>query len=102
MNTKPQSLVDQLVGSVALPRLALALAVAGLLVVLLFVAVFAQGGVPVGGRWGLWKMGLEPAVILCWTASMEVHQDSLHHSCAHMSAPGAKYVKSIAYEHYSP
>ena len=31
---------------------------------LLFVAVFAQGGLPVGGRWGLWKMGLEPAVIL--------------------------------------
>jgi hypothetical protein len=64
MNTTSQSLVDQLVGSVRLPRLALTLVVAGLLVVLLFVAVFVQGGLPVGGRWGLWKMGLEPTVIL--------------------------------------
>ena len=66
MNTRPLSLVDQLVGYVGLPRLAFAfaLAVVCLLVLLLFVAIFAQGGLPVGGRWGLWKMGLEPAVIL--------------------------------------
>jgi hypothetical protein len=64
MNTRPQSLVDQLVGYVALPRRALALAVACLLVLLLFLAVFMHGGVAVGGRWGLWKMGLEPAVVL--------------------------------------
>ena len=64
MNTTPQSLVDQLVGYVGLPRRALGVAVACLLVVLLFVAIFADGGLPVGGRWGLWKMGLEPAVII--------------------------------------
>jgi uncharacterized membrane protein len=66
MNTRPQSLVDQLVGYVGLPRraFAFALAVVCLLVLLLFVAIFAHGGLPVGGRWGLWKMGLEPAVII--------------------------------------
>jgi hypothetical protein len=64
MNTRPLSLVDQLVSYVGLPRLAFALAVACLLVLLLFVGVFAHGGLPVGGRWGLWKMGLEPAVII--------------------------------------
>jgi hypothetical protein len=64
MNTRPQSLVDQLVGYVGLPRLAFALAGACLLGLLLLVAVFAHGGLPVGGRWGLWKMGLEPAVII--------------------------------------
>jgi hypothetical protein len=64
MNTRPQSLVDQLVGYVGLSRRTFALAVACLLVLLLFVAVFAHGGLPVGGRWGLWKMGLEPAVII--------------------------------------
>jgi hypothetical protein len=64
MNTRPQSLVDQWVGSVALPRRAFALAIACLLVLLLFVALFAQGGLAVGGRWGLWKLGLEPAVII--------------------------------------
>src|SRR4029079_1119695 len=36
----------------------------GVLVLLLAVAVFAHGGVAVGGRWGLWKMSLAPAVIL--------------------------------------
>jgi len=64
MNTRPQSLVDQLVGYGGLPRLAFALAVVCLLVLLLLVAVFAHGGLPVDGRWGLWKMGLEPAVII--------------------------------------
>jgi hypothetical protein len=64
MTTRPQSLVGQLIGYVGLPRLAFALAVACLLVPLLFVAVFTHDGLPVGGRWGLWKMGLEPAVII--------------------------------------
>jgi hypothetical protein len=64
MSTRPRSLVDQLVGYVGLPRLAFALAVAGLPVLLLFVAVFAHDGLPVGGRWGLWTMSLEPAVII--------------------------------------
>lgn len=64
MNTRPQSLVDQLVGYVGLTRLAFALAVVCLLVLLLFGAVFAHGGLPVDGRWGFWKMGLAPAVII--------------------------------------
>jgi hypothetical protein len=64
MNTRPQSLVDQLVGYVGLPRLALALGIACLLVLVEFVAIFAHGGLAVGGQWTLWKMGLEPAVIL--------------------------------------
>ncbi len=64
MNTTPQSLAGQLVGDVGLPRRAFAVALAGLLVLLLAVAVFAHGGVAVGGRWGLWQMSLAPAVIL--------------------------------------
>ena len=64
MNTTPQSLAGQLVGSVGLPRRAFAIALAGLLVLLLAVAVFEHGGVAVGGRWGLWKLSLAPAVIL--------------------------------------
>jgi hypothetical protein len=64
MNTRPQSLVDQLVGHVGLPRLAFALAVVGLLVLALSVTVFAHGGLAAASAWGLWKMGLEPAVIV--------------------------------------
>jgi len=64
MNTTPQSLAGQLVGDVGLPRRAFAVGLAGVLVLLLAVAVFAHGGVAVGGRWGLWKMSLAPAVIL--------------------------------------
>jgi hypothetical protein len=64
MNTTPQSLAGQLVGEVGLPRRAFAVALAGLLVLLLAITVFAHGGVAVGGRWGLWKMSLAPAVIL--------------------------------------
>jgi len=41
MNTRPQSLVDRLIGHVGLPRLAFGLAVACLLVLLLAVAIFA-------------------------------------------------------------
>jgi hypothetical protein len=64
MNTRPQSLVDRLIGHVGLPRLAFGLAVACLLVLLLVVAIFAHGGVPVSGRWRLWNLGLAPVVIL--------------------------------------
>ena len=64
MNTTAQSLVGQLVGDAGLPRRAFAIAIAGLLVLLLAVAVFAHGGVALGGRWGLWKMSLAPTVIL--------------------------------------
>jgi hypothetical protein len=64
MNTTPQSLAGQLVGDVGLPRRAFAVALAGLLVLLLAVSVFEHGGVAVGGRWGLWKLSLAPVVIL--------------------------------------
>jgi hypothetical protein len=64
MNSATQSLVGQLVGEVGVPRRAFAVAVAGLLVLLLAVAVVTHGGVAVGGRWGLWKMSLAPVVIL--------------------------------------
>ena len=64
MNTRPQSLVDRLIGHVGLPRLAFGLAVACLLVLLLVVAIFAHSGVPVSGRWRLWNLGLAPVVIL--------------------------------------
>jgi hypothetical protein len=64
MNTTPQSLAGKLVGDVGLPRRAFAVALAGLLVLLLALAVFGHGAVAVGGRWGLWKMSLAPAVIV--------------------------------------
>ena len=64
MNATPQSLAGQLVGDVGLPRRAFAVALACLLALLLAVTVVAHGGVPFGGRWGLWKMTLAPAVIV--------------------------------------
>ena len=64
MHTTPQSLTGQLVGDLGLPRRTFALALASLLVLLLIAAVVAQGGLAFGGRWGLWKMSLAPAVIL--------------------------------------
>ena len=64
MNTRPQSLVDRLIGQVGLPRLAFGLAVACLLGPLLVVAIFAHGGVPVSGGWRLWNLALAPVVIL--------------------------------------
>jgi hypothetical protein len=64
VNTTRQSLAGQLVGDVGLPRRAFAVALAGVLVLLLAVAVLAHGGVAVGGRWGLWRLSLAPAVIL--------------------------------------
>lgn len=64
MNTRPRSPVDQLLGCIGLSRLAFILAVACLLVLLLFVVVLMQGWLAVGGLRGLWKMGLEPAIIV--------------------------------------
>lgn len=64
MTTEPQSLVDQLVGYVGLSRLAVALVVGFLLALLLLLAAFSQGGLAMTGPWGLWKMGLEPTVIV--------------------------------------
>jgi hypothetical protein len=64
MNTGPQSLVDQLVGYAGPPRLVFTLAVGCLLVLLLVVAAFAHGGLVAGSPWELWKLGLEPAVIV--------------------------------------
>ena len=64
MTTTPHSLAGQLVGEFGLPRRAFAIALASLLVLLLAIAVVAHGGLAVGGRWGLWKMTLAPAVIL--------------------------------------
>ena len=63
MSTRSRSLVDQWVGYVGLPRLVFALVVAGVLVLLLFAAVFVHGGLPVTGRRGIWQLGLAPTVI---------------------------------------
>jgi hypothetical protein len=62
MNTKPQSLVDQFVAYVGLPRRVLVTVVVLLLALLLALAVFSQGHAMVGPR-GLWHMGLEPTLI---------------------------------------
>jgi len=64
MNAAPQSLAGQLIGDVGPARRAFAVALACLLALLLAVAIVAHGGVAVSGRWGLWKMGLAPAVIV--------------------------------------
>jgi hypothetical protein len=53
-----------LVGYVGSPRLVFALAVAGTLVLTLGVTLFTLGGLPAAGAWRLWKVGLEPAVIV--------------------------------------
>ena len=64
MKTGLRSLVDDLVGHVGPPRLAFALAIAGVLVALLLVTVFAHVGRAPRSAWGLWKVALEPAVIV--------------------------------------
>ena len=65
---KPQphshSLVNQLAGFVGLSRLAFALVVGLLLLLLLLLAAYAQGGLAMGGRSGLWHMGLAPAIVV--------------------------------------
>lgn len=64
MNTKPQSLVDQLLDHAGLPRFAFVAIVVGLLALLWASAVFTQGGLATVGPRGLWKMGLEPTLII--------------------------------------
>lgn len=64
MNTKPQSLVDQSAAHVGLSRHAFVAVVGLLLALLLAWAVYSQGGLGAVGPRGLWKMGLEPTLIL--------------------------------------
>jgi hypothetical protein len=65
MNTKPQSLLDQFVGHVGLSRHAFAAVVVTLLALLLLAsAAFSRGGLATVGPRGLWKMGLEPTLII--------------------------------------
>jgi hypothetical protein len=64
MNTKPQSLVDQFVAYVGVSRYAFAAVVALVLALLLATAIFSQGGIATVGPRGLWKMGLEPTLIV--------------------------------------
>jgi len=64
MNANRRSLVDGWVAQVGWPRLAVALAVAGTLVLLLVLTVFVHAGPAPASAWGLWKLGLEPAVII--------------------------------------
>jgi len=64
MNANRRSLVDGWVAQVGWPRLAVALAVAGALVLLLVLTVFVHAGPAPASAWGLWKLGLEPAVII--------------------------------------
>jgi hypothetical protein len=82
MNTATQSLTGQLLGDIGLPRRAFAIALVCLLALLLAVAFFAHGGLAVGGRWGMWKLSLAPAVIVYifaiypvlhrrWTSALE-------------------------------
>ena len=64
MHTKPLSLVDQLATRAGLSRYALTAVVALLLALLVALAVLSQGGVATVGSRGLWKMGLEPTLIV--------------------------------------
>ena len=58
------SLVNQLAAFLGLNQLAFALVVGLLLVLLLVLAAYAQGGLAVGGRLGLWQLGLAPAIVV--------------------------------------
>ncbi len=64
MNMKSQSLVDQLVDHVGLPRVAFVAMVVGLPALLWAAAVLTQGGLAMVGPRSLWKMGLEPTLII--------------------------------------
>jgi len=64
MNTQAQSLVDKLVGYVGVSRLVFAMVIAFLLALLLLLAAVSQGGLVMGGPHGVWKMGLEPTIIV--------------------------------------
>ncbi|MEP6876286.1 MAG: hypothetical protein ABI887_18170 [Burkholderiales bacterium] len=64
MNTEAQSLINRFAGFLGVPRLTFALAVGVLLALLLLGAAFADGRFTVGGPWGLWKIALEPTIIV--------------------------------------
>ena len=64
MNTGPQSIVDQFVAYMGLSLLALAGVVMGLLALLWSLAAYSHGGLVTVGPRGLWKMGLEPTLIV--------------------------------------
>jgi hypothetical protein len=64
MNTKPQSLVDQLVDYLGLPRFAFVAIVVSLLALLWASAVFTQDGLAMVSSRSLWQMGLEPTLII--------------------------------------
>jgi len=63
-NDQPQSLVDASVGRAGRPRLAVTIAVVGLFAIVLLAAVFVPRARAPGSAWGLWKLGLEPTVIV--------------------------------------
>jgi len=64
MNARPQPLVEYFVAYMGRPRLAFAAAVVVLLAMLLSLAAYSQGGLAMGGPRGLWKLGLEPTLIV--------------------------------------
>lgn len=64
MNTKPPSLVDQFVAYAGPSRYVSAVVVVLLLALLLALAVFSQAGLATVGPRGLWKLGLEPTLIV--------------------------------------
>ena len=61
---QPLSLVDQLVGYVGRPRLVVTIAVACLLAIVLLAVVFAHASRAPPTAWLVWKLCLEPAVIV--------------------------------------
>ena len=64
MNAQSRSLIDQLGGLIGLPRVVVA-ALAGLVLTLMLVlAAHADTDAPSRGPWSLWKLGLEPAIIV--------------------------------------
>lgn len=64
MNTKPGSLLEQFVAFLGLSRYAFGAVVVLVLALLLASAVVSQGGLVAVGPRGLWKLGLEPTLIV--------------------------------------
>ena len=64
MKTPSQSLINHLANLTGMPRVLFALAVGLFLVSLLLGAAHADGDLTPGGPFRLWKMGLEPAVVV--------------------------------------
>lgn len=63
MNTRNQTLVNQLIGFVPVPPVALALIVAAALVAPLLLAAYAQGQSAAVAPQGLWRLAMAPAII---------------------------------------